>query len=507
MRLKNAAKNSFFAVLGQIVLIVVGFFSQRAMNMTAGAQLAGVNGVISNVIAILSVTELGMSTAIVYNLYPCIRDNDEKRCASIMNLYRKAYTIFASVIMVLGLICLPFIHLIIKETTYTVGYIRLMFLLWLVRTALSYLLSYRRSILIADQREYQITIITLFVNIINYTSIIILLYTVGEYLVALGLNIVVEIVANIIIIKISDIRYPYLRQYRHLKPEKEVVDSVIDNVKNLFVGRIFTKLLNSTDNLIISGFINTLIAGLYSNYFLIINAIIGLMYAVSAAVKPTFGHMFLDEDREKDVKGLRLLTFIFFLMMSVVVSVVFSISNIFVQDIWLGEKFLFPQITVAFLCIQLFLTCIGFPLETVIGVTGLFDKDRNISIATAVVNLVVSLVTVSFWGIHGVILGTICAFVTMISLRIKVFFKDYTGLPVKDYLLDLAGYILLTILSTEMSFLIVHRVYDTFNIGVFLLICIISVVIPVVLDLLVYCRTDRFRETVSVLKGLLGSKE
>lgn len=506
MRLKNAAKNSFFAVLGQIVLIVVGFFSQRAMNMTAGAQLAGVNGVISNVIAILSVTELGMSTAIVYNLYPCIRDNDEKRCASIMNLYRKAYTIFTLVIMVLGLICLPFIHLIIKETTYSVGYIRLMFLLWLVRTALSYLLSYRRSILIADQREYQITIITLFVNIINYTSIIVLLYTVGEYLIALGLNIVVEIVANIIIIRMTDIRYPYLSQYSHLKPEKEVVDSVVDNVKNLFVGRIFFKLLSSTDNLIISGFINTVIAGLYANYFLIVNALIGMMATLAYALRPTFGHMFLDQDKEKDVKGLRLMSFVFFLMMSVAVSTVFSITNIFVKDIWLNEEFLFSQITVGVLCVQLFLTCMGLPLETVMGVTGLFDKDRNISIITATVNLCVSLVAVLYWGIHGVILGTICAYLVMISFRLKVFFKDYTGVPMKGYLIDLCGYVVVTVLATMLSFGVVSRIYNTFNIGIFLLICIISVVIPVALDLLVYCRTDRFRETVSVLKGLLGSE-
>ena len=39
------------------------------MNLYMGAELVGMNGVISNVINILSVTELGISTAIVYHLY------------------------------------------------------------------------------------------------------------------------------------------------------------------------------------------------------------------------------------------------------------------------------------------------------------------------------------------------------------------------------------------------------------------------------------------------------
>ena len=39
------------------------------MNLYLGTELVGMNGVISNVIAMLSVTELGISTAIVYHLY------------------------------------------------------------------------------------------------------------------------------------------------------------------------------------------------------------------------------------------------------------------------------------------------------------------------------------------------------------------------------------------------------------------------------------------------------
>ena len=49
MRLKNVIKNSFFNIISQIVLIIVGFFSQRVLNLKIGEELVGMNSVISNV--------------------------------------------------------------------------------------------------------------------------------------------------------------------------------------------------------------------------------------------------------------------------------------------------------------------------------------------------------------------------------------------------------------------------------------------------------------------------
>ena len=72
MKIKSLFRNSFFSLLSQLVLLLFGFLSQRAMNLYMGTELVGMNGVISNVISMLSVTELGVSTAIVYHLYSAL---------------------------------------------------------------------------------------------------------------------------------------------------------------------------------------------------------------------------------------------------------------------------------------------------------------------------------------------------------------------------------------------------------------------------------------------------
>ncbi len=154
MRLKNLLRNSFFSLLSQFALIIIGFFSQRVVVMTMGENLVGMNSVISNIIAILSVSELGIASAIAYYLYEALAVRDEARITSLMNLYRRAYGLFALVITATGLCVMPFVHVFLKENRFPIGYVRLIYCLWLARTVLSYLLSYKRSILIADQKEY-----------------------------------------------------------------------------------------------------------------------------------------------------------------------------------------------------------------------------------------------------------------------------------------------------------------------------------------------------------------
>lgn len=163
MKIKSLFRNSFFSLLSQLVLLLFGFLSQRAMNLYMGTELVGMNGVISNVISMLSVTELGVSTAIVYHLYSALVSRDERQIAALMNLYRKAYYVFAAVLTVLGLALIPVVHLFMTNKSYSVGYVRVLYLLWLLRSVLSYLLSYknhcslliRMNILSASLRYWQ----------------------------------------------------------------------------------------------------------------------------------------------------------------------------------------------------------------------------------------------------------------------------------------------------------------------------------------------------------------
>lgn len=505
MRIKSAIKNSFFGVLGQLVLIVVGFFCQRTMNLLMGAELVGMNGVISNVIAILSVSELGIATAVVYNLYSAIAGQDEKRIAGLMNLYRKAYIVFALVIFGLGLAVMPLIHHILNETTFSLGYIRLVFLLWLVRTVFSYLLSYKRSILIADQREYLVSIVMLAVNVLNYSSTIAILELSGNYVLALGTNIVVEVAGNLCIAAYVNRKYPFLVRMRKAPLERDLVGRVVDNIKNIFVTRLFTKLLLSTDKIIVSGMITTVVAGLYTNYCLVTQSVLNIMVAFAGALKPTLGHLFLEKDREKDLRALRQITFLFFLVSSTASACIFCLITPFVRDLWLNEAYLMEMSFVAAAVGQFFLTAMGLPLEIVMGVTGLFHKERNIAIVTTMVNLVVSLLLVGKLGVVGIAIGTMAAYLVQMGCRIRVFFREYIKQSALSYLWDLVWYAAVTAAETAVIYPLTESVYRGGLFG-FLVIAVTAASLSLSVNLLLHCRSWKLRSILGLIKEAIGGK-
>lgn len=505
MQIKNAVKNSFFGMLGQVVLIVVGFFCQRTMNLLMGAELVGMNSVISNVIAILSVSELGISTAVVYNLYAAIAGQDENRIAGLMNLYRKAYLAFAVVISGLGMAVMPFIHHILNEVTFSMGYIRLVFFLWLVRTALSYLLSYKRSILIADQREYLVSITMLVVNVLNYTSTIAILQLSRNYVLALGINIVVEAAGNLWIAAYVNRKYPFLARLRKTPLERELVGRVVDNIKNIFVTRLFTKLLLSTDKIIASGMITTVVAGLYTNYCLVTQSVLNIMVAFAGALKPTLGHLFLEKDRDRDVQALRQITFLFFLVSSVAAVCVFCLITPFVRDLWLNETYLMEMGFVAASVGQFFLTAMGLPLESVMSVTGLFHRERNIAVMTTLVNLAVSLLLVGKLGVAGIAIGTIAAYLVQIGCRMRVFFREYVKQSALSYLADLGQYAVVTMAETALVYPLTRRIYSGGLLS-FLVTAVIAAVLVLGTDLLLYCRSWKLRNVFGLVREAVGRR-
>ncbi len=506
MRLKNIFRNSFFSLISQFSLILIGFFSQRVMNLTMGEELVGMNSVISNVVAILSVSELGIASAITFHLYGALAAQDELRIASLMNLYRKAYYVFATAIISMGLCIMPFIHLFLKDSSFSVSYIRLIYFLWLARTALSYLLSYKRSILVADQKEYIVSVITLFINVLNYSIVIVILNFWQNYQLALFFNIIVESLLNLWGIQYVNRKYPYLKQHRNTLLDKGTTKAIFGEIKNIFISRLSSKLLVSTDNLIISSFISVVITGRYANYSLITQSICNIMFALSQAIQPSVGNLFTEKNQEKNYQVLRQITFAFFLMTSFCAAGLMSLMSIFVTDFWLKKSYQL-NIEVIVLCvINCYLFMIGLPTSMMMTVSGMFDKERNISILYAMANLIISLLLVKPLGIIGVLLGTSASYLIQNIFRICAFFRNYLHKSSKLYLLDILQYTILSCLETAAAFFLVNRFYQEKSLFSFLFAILLCVALPNSINFLIFLKSWRMRSILHMVQGTLRNR-
>lgn len=507
MRIKNLFRNSFFSMFSQFALLILGFFSQRAMNLYMGAELVGMNGVISNVINILSVTELGISTAIVYHLYGALARKDEHEITSLMNLYRKAYRIFAVIVFTAGMLLLPLIHLFMKNNSYSLTYIRILYAMWLIRTVLSYLLTDRKSLLIADQKEYIASIAGLILNVVSYLAIILLVTYQQNYLPALGIGIVTEVMLNIWINWYVERKYPFLHQLRKEKGSSFFKELILKDLKNVFISRVSDKMLNCTDNLIISGFIGVGTVGRYANYSMITQAIINILTILANTIQPTIGDYFTEKNYRRNYEILRQLTFVFFCISSVVAAGLFSLITPFICDIWLSPAYELGWGTAVLCIVVLLIKIMGLPLSLMMGVTGLFEKEKNAGASSAVLNLVVSLALVRPYGMTGVLLGTLLSYLLQICYRYVIFFRDFLEMKEEAirYARDLGEYIAMMILEVAVTRRIIPLIYGNGGMIPFIFCFVLCILVPLALNGVFFERGWRLQSIVKMVRGMKRS--
>ena len=502
MRAKNVGKNSFFSIFCQVLIILAGFCSQWVINSRLGKEIVGLNGVISNIISIFPVSELGLSTAITYHLYGAIVHGDERKIAALMNLFRRAYGMVAAFITLLGLLFLPFVPLFMRDNPFSTGYVRTIYTLLLIKTVGICLLSYKRALVIADQREYISSLTLMAISVMNYLSIILVVLGTGNYILAFSLGILFEVLINIGLVLYVDRAYPFLKIHRREKADAGLWGAVFGDIKNLFVTRISQRLLGCTDNLILSGFINLAIVGVYSNYCLITQSLMNILQALSNALQPTLGNLAVDRDKKGDYERLQVMSFLFFFLSAIAMCGFYSLGTLFVRDLWLGRGYEMEESTVLLCALNWTLQILGMPISVFLNVSGMFREEKKVMITAAVMNLVLSLGLVMGLGINGVLLGTLSACVIQLVGKSLCYFRKYLGLPLRQYGLMLSLYIALILGEMCLCHALVGLFYREKKILLFLAGGVLCVLLPGVLNTVLFYPTKDVKKMAGIIRAL-----
>lgn len=130
----------------------------------------------------------------------------------------------------------------------------LIYYMFLMQTVSSYFYSFRLTLIAANQEGYLFLKIDLAFKVILTVINLINICITRNFIVYLGMGIIINIAANVIksnkVIKL----YPELKETEKLSKEEK--KSIYSDVKNLFIGQLSTKILTSTDNIVISKLCN-----------------------------------------------------------------------------------------------------------------------------------------------------------------------------------------------------------------------------------------------------------
>ena len=443
MNKKSRTQNSIINLItgfgGQMFITLLEFAVRTVFIKTLGSSYLGINGLFTNILSMLSLANLGIGTAIVYRLYKPIAFNDEKRVRVLIKFYRLAYKIIGVVILVLGLLMIPFLPKLIKDYDSLAGLginAVLLFCLFLFRSVCSYLfLAYRTTVISADQKRYILDIIQVVSIIVTSILQIVVLLLFKSFIVYTAVAILSAILNSLIGGIIAKKRYP-----QFFIPEKESLSKaeirdMLEDCSALFLYKVNNVVVKASDNLVLSAFIGIKEVGRYSNYMLFYRTCVTLLNKVFTAFKHSMGNLFATESIEKQYKFFNICNFLTALLFGTAGVGVAVCANELIE-VWVGKSYVIPQPLSILNGIDLLFAGIVVNLGQTRSVSGVFRQAWYRPLIGIVVNIVVSILLVQVWGINGVVLGTIAAHVlTYFAIEPRLIYKyafnNYR--PVSDY--------------------------------------------------------------------------
>lgn len=505
MRTKNSFRNIYVGVIAQLLIVIIGFVSRKIFIDILGIEMLGINGLLTSIVSMLGLTELGIGTAIIVNLYKPLADKDENKVIALIQFFRKIYRIIALIVSLLGIAFVPFLGLLIKENIDSL-LLSIAFLLFLTDTVMTYLLAHKRALISADQKNYIISIVyTSFAVLGSLFQIIILVLT-ENFILFLSIRILIRLIENIVISKITDTKYPYIKTKEKLPIDKDTRDNIITNTKALAMHVIGRYLINGTDNIIISKFLGIIQVGLYSNYLLILLTVRTFIRQFSLGIIASFGNLLAKENEKKSLDIFKKANFLNFVLYNFSAISLLCLLNPFIT-LWIGKESLLSFPVIFILSLNFYLTGLSDMLSAIRSSAGIFKPDRYLHLLMAALNLIVSISLVNRIGIFGVFLGTLlCVLIKDVSILPSIVYKNIFKKSVKSYYKIFVVYLAATIISAGITLFICNYVIEGSGILLFIVRCLICVIIPNAVIIILFKRTQEFEFAWSYVKTRVGNQ-
>lgn len=398
-------RNAATSVGGQLLNNLLRFVCRTVFIHTLGKEFLGISSLYTNILTLLSISELGFSAAVTFSLYKPLAENDQETIRSLMAFYKKAYRVIGLIILGVGLCLMPFLPALMTDVTDKVN-IYLYYFLYLMQTVASYLFyAYKAVLLTADQKKYISDLISYFCQIVMNILQVIVLITLRSFFIYTVLLIVQNIVSNLMVAAAVDRHYPYIRGRAKPLSEGQRKD-IFSRVYAMALYKVSAAIGTATDNLIISSMISVAAVGLYNNYYMIIQVFQSLLTGIFQSASASVGNQFVGESSDQNAFIFRCLNLANNFLVTMLSVCFLTVFQPFIT-VWIGKDYLLAD-TVLIIIVYNFATNY---FQNVVQIyreaTGVFVYGKYRALATAVSNLIISIILVKLMGIGGVFLGSI----------------------------------------------------------------------------------------------------
>lgn len=487
--------------------MILGFASRTVFIYFLGVTYLGINGLYSEILAMLSLTELGFGTALIVAMYKPVAENDREKILQLLDFYKRAYRVIAIVVAGVGLALLPFIQYLVKGAeNLSLFDLRLYFVFYLANTVIGYFVAYKFSYVNALQKNYIVTNISTAINFITIIVQSVAIWLTKSFFVYISVHTLILVTSKVMEVVYLNKKFPILKEKPEIQLNKEERAPIFKEVKGLALQQFSSVAIHSTDNIIISTLsgLGVTAVGLISNYTLITSSVLGFVVILFGSITSSFGNLVATSTTEHYRKTFLDLNFVNFWLYAFC-SIAFIVLIPPFITLWLDENYLVDTASFVLIILNCYLQGQSTLYNNVRIAKGNFNKDKWISFSQAWINLIVSVIGAYYFGLVGVYIGTIASRVFFVVARPIATYRFMTDKSPWDYFSRFLKYFGATLFAGAITCLVCSRVLVSVNIWTFALAAIIVAVIPNVIFLALFFRDEEFKSVLTRAVNIIGS--
>lgn len=395
--------NISLGLITQIAILLLNLFTKRKLIDVIGIEASGIIALFNSIFGILSILELGLGSSITFYMYKPIIENDTKKISALYLFYKKIYVFIGGGVILVGLSLTPLIPFLAKEYTLSFN-LYIAYIIYIFCSALSFLYSAKLALINAHKMNYIVNITRLIAIITRCGIQILLLLFCNSFYAYISILAISEVVTNILLSIFVK------RNYKEIISERNTIDEktkqkVFKLTKSGFLHKFGFLATNTADNIIISAFIGVELLGIYSNYVVIVNALVTIAQSLFASLSSIIGYAYLQTNKRKLHSYFKTFFLLYYFIASFIFLCFFKCATPFIRfyfdDLILGYDVLLVITINSF--IQFMLNAVRLFKDT----TDLLYYDRWKCIFESVTNITLSIIFVKLFGISGVLISTI----------------------------------------------------------------------------------------------------
>lgn len=452
-RTLNSAKNLAVGVGISLAMTLVGFATRKIFVDTVGVDYLGLNGLLQNILGVMTLLEGGFATSVVYNMYKPLAEDNKPEILALLQLYKKVYRYLAVGVSLFGVSIYPFIGFFVEDSS-NLQYVGVIYFIFLFNSLIQYFTAYKWSLINASQQNYKLGKINLAYQLILSFSKIAILYYTKNYILYLVVESLCGLGLNIAIVKKANKLFPYIVNAPKYYVKPEVKSNIITNMKALFLHSLGGYFMHSTDNIVMSAYIGIGIVGLYSNYTLITSTIKNFTNQILNSFAESVGNLIASEKSDYSYGVFNTILFVNFLTISIPVVILSCVVQPFILW-WLGQDYLLSGYVLCIILVNFYIDGMRSCVLTFKTKSGIFRQDRFTPLLQGCINLALSLIFVRIWGLGGVLAATA---ISILSIGFwqwpRLIYKHLFHCPVKVYFKRYFSYTSIMLASIILALLL-----------------------------------------------------